>query len=293
MKIYILRHGTTAWNNKRLIQGQTDIPLDELGKLMATETGKGLKAADVSFDKVYSSPLSRSYETAEIVLRELCGSNGDSCTTSSECHLNESQNTFNITTDDRLKELHFGFMDGGSVFEMTEDEHCPFRYFKTAPDLYEKELLALRNSEPSSSEDLPDQENVPATKTLSDGDSKSPTPELLSELCLRAKDFMINVIEPLASSGTDDSSDSAFESNSAAHDSTVLISAHGALSKAILMYVRGESDLAKFWGDGLLPNCGIAVVELTFDAGKPIYKILNSSVVYYDESIQDKAPKLL
>ncbi|WP_022763480.1 MULTISPECIES: histidine phosphatase family protein [unclassified Butyrivibrio] len=279
MKIFILRHGTTAWNNKRLIQGQTDIPLDELGKLMAKETGKGLKAAGISFDKVYSSPLSRSYETAEIVLEEL--------------YSGKNNNPFKITTDGRLKELHFGFMDGGSVFEMTEDEHCPFRYFKTAPDLYEKELLALRNSEPSSSEDLPDQENVPATKTLSDGDSKSPTPELLSELCLRAKDFMINVIEPLASSGTDDSSDSAFESNSAAHDSTVLISAHGALSKAILMYVRGESDLAKFWGDGLLPNCGIAIVELIIDAGKPVYKILNSSVVYYDESIQDKAPKLL
>ncbi|SEK71693.1 probable phosphoglycerate mutase [Butyrivibrio sp. ob235] len=273
MKIFILRHGTTAWNNKRLIQGQTDIPLDELGKLMATETGKGLKAAGVSFDKVYSSPLSRSYETAEIVLRELCGSNGDSCTTSSECHLNESQNTFNITTDDRLKELHFGFMDGGSVFEMTEDEHCPFRYFKTAPDLYEKEILAWRNS--NNTED------------------KTANPELLSELCLRAKDFMINVIEPMANSSANANNTSASESDSASCDSTVLISAHGALSKAILMYVRGESDLAKFWGDGLLPNCGIAVVELTFDARKPIYKILNSSVVYYDESIQDKAPKLL
>ena len=29
MKLYIIRHGETAWNKKLLLQGQTDIPLNE------------------------------------------------------------------------------------------------------------------------------------------------------------------------------------------------------------------------------------------------------------------------
>ena len=283
MKIYILRHGTTEWNNKRLIQGQTDIPLDEFGILMAKESGKGLNTKGIKFDIVYSSPLSRAYETAKIILESYTLEN----------------NIPAIITDDRLKELSFGFMDGGNVMEMQEDMHCPFRYFKSAPDKYEEEVIAWRKKNLNSPETFSAMDSD-SPKLLSHMSSSAPellshvnsgtpepishvdsnAPELLSELCKRASDFMNQVIEPLALSAN----------NSRAN---ILISVHGALSKALLMYIRGESDLAKFWGDGLLPNCGMAIVDLSFMDGAPIYNILEESTVFYDDSIKNMAPKLL
>ncbi|MEE1085878.1 MAG: histidine phosphatase family protein [Schaedlerella sp.] len=66
MKLYILRHGETDWNKVRRVQGATDIPLNEYGKYLARETAKGFQ--DVEIDIVYTSPLIRAKETAQLVL---------------------------------------------------------------------------------------------------------------------------------------------------------------------------------------------------------------------------------
>lgn len=265
MKIYILRHGTTEWNNKHLIQGQTDIHLDEFGKIMAKATGEGLKSEGIHFDKVYSSPLSRACETARIILSCLddnpvnATKQDPTITSTVPSIMNEhatSASATSIITDNRLKELHFGFMDGGKVEEMQKDETSPFKYFKSAPDKYEEAVAHWK------------QDHSKEFQSAS-------APELLSELCLRAKDFMVNEIEHLP------------------ENSSVLISAHGALSKALLMYIRGESDLSKFWGDGLLPNCGLAIVDLTMHKNSPVYTIINEARVFYSEDIQKNAPRLL
>lgn len=66
MKLYILRHGETDWNLERRVQGTTDIPLNEYGRYLARETAKGFE--NVPIDVVYTSPLSRAKETAQLVL---------------------------------------------------------------------------------------------------------------------------------------------------------------------------------------------------------------------------------
>ena len=65
MKVYLIRHGETDWNSVRKLQGQTDIRLNDYGIELAKLTAEGLK--DVDFDLIYSSPLIRAVETAEII----------------------------------------------------------------------------------------------------------------------------------------------------------------------------------------------------------------------------------
>ena len=65
--LYIMRHGKTDWNEKRKLQGRTDIPLNDAGRKMAEKARE--EYADISFDVCYCSPLSRARETAEIFLR--------------------------------------------------------------------------------------------------------------------------------------------------------------------------------------------------------------------------------
>ncbi|OGB83573.1 hypothetical protein A3F66_04350 [candidate division TM6 bacterium RIFCSPHIGHO2_12_FULL_32_22] len=61
---YFIRHGETAWNAERKLQGQTDIPLNEAGMQQAAS----LQAlvSKLSVDKIFHSPLKRAAQTAEI-----------------------------------------------------------------------------------------------------------------------------------------------------------------------------------------------------------------------------------
>lgn len=65
MLIYIIRHGETEWNTKKLLQGATDIPLNENGMEVAKLTSEALK--DVPFDLIFTSPLQRAKKTAQII----------------------------------------------------------------------------------------------------------------------------------------------------------------------------------------------------------------------------------
>ena len=57
MKLYVLRHGQTAYNEKNLIQGTTDVPLSEEGIRQAARAGKRIEGSGLFFDRVYSSPI--------------------------------------------------------------------------------------------------------------------------------------------------------------------------------------------------------------------------------------------
>jgi uncharacterized phosphatase len=63
--LYLVRHGETDWNLARRIQGSTDIPLNDTGRAQAERAGALL--ARRNWDGIASSPLSRAYETAQII----------------------------------------------------------------------------------------------------------------------------------------------------------------------------------------------------------------------------------
>jgi uncharacterized phosphatase len=63
--ICLVRHGQTDWNALGKLQGQTDIPLNEQGKIQAQKCGEFLSKAD--WDVIITSPLKRAKETAEII----------------------------------------------------------------------------------------------------------------------------------------------------------------------------------------------------------------------------------
>lgn len=92
MQIYFIRHGQTDWNAEKRLQGQLDIPINQIGEKQAAENGKKLKKKipDLENWHFVSSPLIRTRKTMEI-LRTNMGLKADG-----------------YSTDDRLKEVHFG-----------------------------------------------------------------------------------------------------------------------------------------------------------------------------------------
>ncbi|MDE5777350.1 MAG: histidine phosphatase family protein [Lachnospiraceae bacterium] len=113
MEIYIVRHGETVWNANKLLQGSTDIELNENGRRLAGETGEALES--VHFDRIYSSPLIRAYETACLI---------------------RGHRNIPVIRDDRIRELCFGVNEGKNFSVLLKDESNPFHYFFERPDLY-------------------------------------------------------------------------------------------------------------------------------------------------------------
>ena len=113
MEIYIVRHGETIWNEKKLLQGRTDIELNENGRRLAIITGKNLR--NTHFDIVFSSPLKRAHETACLIV-------GD--------------RNIPIVTNDLIKEMCFGDWEGQNMSELLKDPSQDFQYFFKHPELY-------------------------------------------------------------------------------------------------------------------------------------------------------------
>ncbi len=109
--LYIMRHGRTDWNDRRKLQGRTDIPLNEAGREMARKAAEEYR--DVHFDVCFCSPLSRAVETAEIVLQG---------------------RDIEIIKDDRLVEMCFGIYEGiENSFQIPD---CPVNIIFKKPAEY-------------------------------------------------------------------------------------------------------------------------------------------------------------
>ena len=64
-RLVLIRHGETEWSKSGQHTGRTDIPLTDVGRSEARDARGTL--ADWNFEAVFSSPLVRAAETAEIV----------------------------------------------------------------------------------------------------------------------------------------------------------------------------------------------------------------------------------
>ena len=93
--IYVIRHGETDWNKDSRFQGQTDVPLNAKGQEQALALVPLMH--QLQLESVYSSSLSRAYQTAEIATSDL---------------------KLTVTRDDRLRETNIGVAEGLTLDEI-------------------------------------------------------------------------------------------------------------------------------------------------------------------------------
>lgn len=97
--LYFIRHGETDWNREARLQGQRDIPLNDLGRDQARKVSRHVCDVVGGLENLrrlpfLCSPLGRTRETMELLREELALPTGQ------------------YRLDDRLKELSFGDWEG-------------------------------------------------------------------------------------------------------------------------------------------------------------------------------------
>jgi broad specificity phosphatase PhoE len=104
--IYYIRHGETEWNALGRLQGTRDIPLNDLGRVQASQAGNILSEllAYDGHDRAHipyvASPLGRARATMELVRQTL------------------SLPAEGYALDDRLREIGYGKWEGSTLPEM-------------------------------------------------------------------------------------------------------------------------------------------------------------------------------
>ncbi|MFJ2408759.1 histidine phosphatase family protein [Pseudomonas sp. NPDC087814] len=68
--ILYIRHGQTDYNINNLWMGSIDTPLNDEGRAQAKNAA--IELSKIHLKKIYSSPLIRAYETAQIIAKQQC-----------------------------------------------------------------------------------------------------------------------------------------------------------------------------------------------------------------------------
>ena len=95
MRLILVRHGETDRNRQKLLQGHCPIELNAVGRKQAEALALALREEKI--EAIYSSPLSRSLETAQAINRF---------------------HQLAIEIEDGLKELDVGDLDGMTIEEL-------------------------------------------------------------------------------------------------------------------------------------------------------------------------------
>ncbi len=115
IRLLLVRHGETDWNQQSRYQGQVDISLNENGKLQSEKVAEFLK--DVSIDKVYSSSLLRAKETSEIILQQHQG--------------------VELELNDGFKEIIHGAWEGKSETEIEQEFPGELQRWRETPEQFQ------------------------------------------------------------------------------------------------------------------------------------------------------------
>ena len=99
MNIYVLRHGTTNWNEKGITQGRSQNRLSKNGVALVEKTA--VENKDLQVDIIYTSPLFRTVQTTNI--------------------FNKYHNA-KVIKDKRLFEIDQGVFTGRKHTSLTEEE---------------------------------------------------------------------------------------------------------------------------------------------------------------------------
>ncbi|MBR56432.1 MAG: 2,3-diphosphoglycerate-dependent phosphoglycerate mutase [Myxococcales bacterium] len=102
IKLVLLRHGQSTWNQENRFTGWTDVGLTEQGMAEAKLAGTLLKAENLGFDTIYTSLLKRAIHTMQIVQHEM------------------DLLWVPVRRDWRLNERHYGGLQGLDKKETTE-----------------------------------------------------------------------------------------------------------------------------------------------------------------------------
>jgi 2,3-bisphosphoglycerate-dependent phosphoglycerate mutase len=106
-RIILIRHGETAWNAERRIQGRLDVPLSSTGIRQAARLADRL--ADESIDAVISSDLARAWLTAQPLAQRL---------------------GLEPREDTRIRERDFGSFQGFTLDEVARNSPEHFRAWR-------------------------------------------------------------------------------------------------------------------------------------------------------------------
>lgn len=92
--LVLLRHGQSQWNLENRFTGWVDVDLTAEGEAQARKAGDLLKAAGITFDRAYTSVLTRAIRTGEMALK------------------GSGQGDLQQVRDWRLNERHYGGLTG-------------------------------------------------------------------------------------------------------------------------------------------------------------------------------------
>jgi alpha-ribazole phosphatase len=112
--LYLIRHGATEGNHEKRYKGSIDVPISQEGIEQVRRTAEFIRAElqGGSLSAVYSSPLSRALNSAELIAAPY---------------------GLEPVVDDNLRERHFGIWEGMTFAEIREKYPVEFKGWADNP----------------------------------------------------------------------------------------------------------------------------------------------------------------